>query len=144
MPRVVALWLCSTLACAPLRPLTPQVLVTPASAMPYATFWADETACRRVALLETTAPRQPAQTVLVPAVSALLLFVLGVLLGLATGHLGPGITLGTGAAVWVGETLGSERSDRARQARQRQYDFAYVQCMAAAGHRTPATWWLLP
>jgi hypothetical protein len=67
--------------------------------------------------------------------------VVGTALGAAAGAAfggGQGAAIGAGAGLLAGSAVGMNGAQGSAYDVQRRYDYAYMQCMYAAGHRIPA------
>ena len=127
-----ALGACSTI------PTGPSVLAMPGSGKNFDQFRADDAMCRQYAQQQTggMTPDQAAvdSGVRSAAVGALV----GAAAGAAiNGQHGAGV--GAGAGLLFGALSGAGAANRSGYGSQRQYDFGYMQCMYAQGHRVPVS-----
>lgn len=117
-------------------PTGPSVLALAGSGKSFEQFRNDDVLCRQYAL-EQLGGKTPDRVANESAVrSAVVGGAVGALAGAAIGgHEGAGV--GAGAGLVVGSVAGSGAADASWSGLQRRYDFAYVQCMYANGHRVP-------
>jgi hypothetical protein len=134
MPLLALLMIggCTTL------PSGPGVMALPGSGKSFDQFRADDTDCRQYASAQMggTAPNQAATD------SGLKSAAVGTVIGAAAGAAiggsrGAGVGAGTGLA--VGALAGTGAAEGSAYELQRRYDFAYVQCMYAKGHKVPVS-----
>jgi len=117
-------------------PTGPDVLALPGSGKSFEQFRGDDGSCRQYAT-EQLGGKTASQAANESAVrSAVVGTAVGAVAGAAIGgHEGAGVGAGTG--LLVGSVAGSGAADSSWQGMQQRYDFAYVQCMYAKGHRIP-------
>ena len=117
-------------------PSGPDVLALPGSGKSFEQFRGDDFWCQHYAA-DQLGGKTPAQAANESATrSAVVGTVVGAVAGAAIGgHEGAGVGAGTGLV--VGSVAGSGAADSSAYSLQRRYDFAYVQCMYAKGHRVP-------
>jgi hypothetical protein len=124
-------------ACATL-PSGPGVMALPGSGRSFDQFRADDFDCRPFASYQVggTTPNQAATNsgVNSAAVGALVGAAAGAAIG---GSRGAGVGAGTGLA--VGTLAGTGAADSSAYGLQRRYDYAYIQCMYAKGHKVPVS-----
>lgn len=133
LPTLVALLLLG--ACNSM-PTGPDILALPGSGKSLEQFRSDDVLCRQYAL-EQLGGKTPGQAANESTVrSAVVGSAVGAVAGAASGgHEGAGVGAGTGLV--VGSVAGSGAANASWSEMQRRYDFAYVQCMYAKGHRIP-------
>ena len=140
LDRLIGILLGATLlaGCAVL-PAGPTVSVLPGSSVPFTVFQADDSACRSFAF-SAVDPNAPAIAGAESAVgSALLGAAIGALFGAATGDAGAGAAIGGGTGLLFGSAVGADRANATAYYGQQRYNYAYVQCMYARGHRVPVS-----
>jgi len=133
LPSLAAVLLLS--ACAT-TPTGPEVLALPGNGKSLEQFRGDDAVCRQYAIdhLGGKTPSQAANDDAVP--NAVVGTAVGAVAGAAIGgHEGAGVGAGTGLV--VGSVAGNGATDSSWTSSQKRYDFAYVQCMYAQGHRIP-------
>lgn len=119
-------------------PTGPSVLVLPGTGKNFEQFRVDEMSCRQYAFerLGGTVPRQAASDSMVR--SAAVGTIVGAAAGAAIdGSQGAGIGAGTGLV--VGSMAGASAGEAAGYGSQQRYDYAFIQCMYAKGHRVPVS-----
>ena len=117
-------------------PSGPSVLVLPGSGKSFDQFRLDDTVCRQYAY-EQVGGLTPGQAASQSAVSSA---AVGTAVGAATGAAiggGEGAAVGAGAGLAGGSVVGAGAGQASGYDVQRRYDYAYVQCMYAKGHRVP-------
>jgi len=117
-------------------PSGPSVLVLPGSGKSFDQFRLDDTVCRQYAY-EQVGGLTPGQAASQSAVSSA---AVGTAVGAATGAAiggGEGAAVGAGAGLAGGSLVGAGAGQASGYDVQRRYDYAYVQCMYAKGHRVP-------
>lgn len=117
-------------------PTGPSVMVLPGSTKSFEQFRVDDTVCQQYAL-EQIGGKTLKRTAMESAVSSAAVgTVVGAAAGAAMGgHEGAGVGAGTG--LLLGSAAGAGAAERSTYGMQRRYDFAYMQCMYAKGHRVP-------
>jgi hypothetical protein len=119
-------------------PSGPGVMVLPGSGKSFDQFRADDLDCRQFASAQVggTAPNQAATDsgVKSAAVGTLVGAVAGAAIG---GSSGAAVGAGTGLA--VGALAGTGAAEGSAYGLQRRYDYAYIQCMYAKGHKVPVS-----
>ena len=139
LPLRLAL-VCATLllgACASI-PSGPGVMVLPGTGKNFDQFRADDADCRQYAGMQTggDSPNQTAGDSM--ARSAAVGTAIGAVAGAAIGgQSGAGVGAGTGLA--VGALAGSGAGNTSAYGVQQRYDYAYMQCMYAKGHKIPVS-----
>jgi hypothetical protein len=119
-------------------PSGPSVLVLPGTGKNFDQFRADDLDCRQYANFQVggVTPNQAAGDSV--ARSAVLGTVVGAAAGAAIGGQS-GAAVGAGGGLLVGSAAGAGAGDRSAYGVQRRYDYAFVQCMYAKGHRIPVS-----
>jgi len=112
----------------------PSVLVLPGAGKNFDQFRSDDFECRQYASVQVggSTPGQAATDSGVR--SAALGTIIGAAAGAAIGG-GRGAAAGAGGGLLIGSLAGTEAGTSSGYGVQRRYDFAYVQCMYAMGHR---------
>jgi hypothetical protein len=118
-------------------PKGPSVMVLPGTGKSFDQFRYDDVECRQFADVQIggTSPSDAA------ADSAAKSAVVGTVVGAAAGAaLGgrSGAAVGAGGGLLVGSAAGAGAGETSAYGLQRRYDYAYMQCMYAKGHRVPA------
>lgn len=124
-------------ACASI-PSGPGVLVLPGTGKSFDQFRADDADCRQYAnyQLNGNSPNQIAGDSV--AKSAALGTAVGAVAGAAIGgQSGAGVGAGTGLA--VGALAGTGAGNASAYGVQQRYDYAFMQCMYAKGHKIPVS-----
>ncbi|SAK44859.1 hypothetical protein AWB81_00329 [Caballeronia arationis] len=119
-------------------PTTPSVMALPGTGKTFDQFRADDGACREFAYHQVggVTADQAATT------SALGSAAVGTALGAAAGAAfngGAGAAAGAGVGLLAGSLVGFGNAQGAGYEVQRRYDYAYLQCMYAAGDRVPVS-----
>jgi uncharacterized protein YcfJ len=124
-------------ACAT-TPTGPEILALPGSGKSLEQFRSDDVVCRQYAV-DQLGGKTPSQAANDSALrSAVVGTAVGAVAGAAIGgHEGAGAGVGAGTGLVVGSVAGSGAADSSWTSAQKRYDFAYVQCMYAQGHRIP-------
>ena len=118
-------------------PSGPNVMVLPGTGKSFDTFRNDDYQCRGFAQSQlggatpTTAMQESG------ANTAALSTLLGAAAGAAING-GQGAAVGAGTGLAVGGLAGASAGQASGYGLQRRYDYAYLQCMYAQGHRIPA------
>ena len=119
-------------------PSGPSVMVLPGTGKSFDQFRSDDLECRDYASMQVggaTASQAASDSV---AKSAALGTVVGAAAGAAIGgQSGAGVGAGTG--LLVGTLAGSGAADASAYGLQRRYDYAFIQCMYAKGHKVPVS-----
>lgn len=124
-------------ACATV-PSGPGVLVLPGTGKSFDRFRADDFDCRQFASAQVggTTPNQAASDSGVKSAAV------GTLVGAAAGAAingGSGAAVGAGAGLAVGALAGTGAAEGSAHNLQRRYDYGYIQCMYAKGHKVPVS-----
>jgi len=124
-------------ACATL-PSGPGVMVLPGTGKNFDQFRADDFDCRQFSSMQVggAAPNQAA------ADSGLKSAAVGTVVGAAAGAAiggGRGAAVGAGTGLAVGALAGTGAAENSAYGLQRRYDYAYIQCMYAKGHKVPVS-----
>ncbi len=119
-------------------PSGPGVLVLPGSGKSFGQFHADDYECRQFASTEVggTTPNQAASD------SAVKSAAVGTLIGAAAGAAvngGKGAAVGAAGGLAVGAVAGTGAAEDSPYIVQRRYDYGYMQCMYAKGHKVPVS-----
>ncbi len=119
-----------------MMPTGPSLLVLPGTGKTYEQFRSDDYYCRQMALMQVggVTPQMAA------AQSGLTSAAVGTALGAATGAAvggGQGAAVGAGVGLAGGGLAGAGMAESAGSSSQQRYDYAYIQCMYAKGHRVP-------
>lgn len=119
-------------------PTGPSVMTLPGSGKSFEQFRSDDYYCREYAAEQIggRTPRQLSQTSGIE--SAAIGAGLGAAAGAAIGG-GPGAAIGAGAGLLGGSAIGSGTATTSGYIGQQRYDFSYIQCMYAKGHRVPVS-----
>lgn len=124
-------------ACATL-PSGPSVLVLPGTGKSFDAFRADELTCRHYALEQIGGATPAAAASDSGLRSAAIGTAVGAAAGAAVGG-GRGAGVGAGAGLVIGGLSGVSAAETSSYGTQRRYDYAFVQCMYAKGHRVPVS-----
>ena len=119
-----------------MTPTGPSVLVLPGTGKTYEQFRSDDYYCRQIALMQIggVTPQMSA------AQSGLTSAALGTAVGAASGAAiggGQGAAVGAGGGLAGGSMVGAGMAESAGSDTQQRYDYGYIQCMYAKGHRVP-------
>ena len=126
------------LAACTILPTGPSVLVLPGTTKNFDQFRGDDVQCRQFAY-EEAGGATPARVAADSGVrSAAVGTALGAIAGAAIGG-GRGAGVGAATGLIIGGTAGVGAAEYSESRAQRRYDFAYVQCMYAKGHRVPVS-----
>jgi len=119
-------------------PSGPSVMVLPGTGKSFDQFRADDMDCRQFAYSQVggTDANQVASESAVK--SAAVGTVIGAAAGAAIGGRS-GAAVGAGGGLLVGSAAGADAADRSAYGVQRRYDYAFVQCMYAKGHKVPVS-----
>lgn len=132
---LILLIVCLFTACVHI-PSGPSVMILPGSGKSFDQFRADEYECRQYAY-EQVGGNMPRQASRMSGVeSAVIGAGLGAAAGAAIGG-GHGAAIGAGTGLLMGGLVGSGTATTSGYASQQRYDFSYIQCMYAKGHRVP-------
>jgi hypothetical protein len=126
----------ASLGACTVMPTGPSVMALPGTGKSFDQFRADDYNCRQYALGQVggVSANQAATTAGVG--SAALGTAVGAAAGAAFGG-GRGAAVGAGAGLLTGSAIGMGTAQGSAYDIQRRYDYAYVQCMYAAGERVP-------
>ncbi|NMG77653.1 YMGG-like glycine zipper-containing protein, partial [Aromatoleum diolicum] len=119
-------------------PVGPSMLVLPGTGSSFSEFRADDLACRQYAY-DYIGGRSAEQRASESGVASA---VVGTAIGAAVGAAvdgGRGAGVGAGAGLLIGSAAGTEAAQTSAYGAQRRYDYAYIQCMYASGHRVPVS-----
>lgn len=134
-PFIPLLGLMALSACTTM-PSGPSVLVLPGRGQSFDQFRADDYACRQYAY-EQIGGRTPDQAAATSGVrSAAVGTAVGAVAGAAIAGR-EGAAVGAGTGLLVGSAAGAGAAETSSYGLQRRYDYGYVQCMYAKGHRVP-------
>lgn len=119
-------------------PSGPGVLVLPGTGKSFDRFRADDFDCRQFASAQVggTTSNQAASDSGVKSAAV------GTLIGAAAGAAidgGSGAAVGAGAGLAVGALAGTGAAKSSAYNLQRRYDYGYIQCMYAKGHKVPVS-----
>lgn len=136
--RVLLLITLLTVGACAIVPTGPGVMALPGTGKNFDQFRADDFECRQYASAQTggATPSQAAADsgVTSAAVGALIGAVAGAAID---GGRGAGVGAGTGLA--IGALAGTGAAESSSYGLQRRYDYAYIQCMYAKGHKVPVS-----
>ncbi|RFC39591.1 MAG: Glycine-zipper containing OmpA-like membrane domain-containing protein [Candidatus Nitrotoga sp. CP45] len=119
-------------------PAGPGMLVLPGTGKSFNQFRFDEDDCRQYASAQVGGRTANQAATDSGVKSAVVGTVVGVTAGaLLGGNSGAGI--GAGSGLLIGSAIGAGTGDSSGYNLQQRYDFAYVQCMYAKGHRVPVS-----
>lgn len=119
-------------------PTGPSVMVLPGTGKSFDQFRYDDTICRQFALEQAGGSTAGETADSSMARSAAAGTLIGAVAGAAIGgNQGAGIGAGTG--LLMGSLAGSSTSQASAYGGQRRYDYAFIQCMYAKGHRVPVS-----
>ncbi|WP_018439031.1 YMGG-like glycine zipper-containing protein [Trinickia symbiotica] len=126
----------AALAGCTVMPSGPTVMALPGTGKTFDQFRADDASCRQYAFQQVggVSTQQAANN------SAVGSAVVGTAVGAAAGAAfggGQGAAIGAGAGLLGGSAIGAGNAQGSAYGIQRRYDYAYVQCMYAAGDRVP-------
>lgn len=119
-------------------PTGPSVLVLPGTGKTFDQFRSDDMLCRQYALEQIggSKPKQAADESMARSIGAGA--VIGAVAGAAIGG-NRGAAVGAGTGVVAGSMAGASAAESSGYGSQRRYDYAYIQCMYANGHRVPVS-----
>jgi len=136
--RLIPLLALLLLAACATVPSGPGVMALPGTGKSFDQFRADDFDCRQFASYQvggTTTTQAASDS---GATSAAVGTLIGAAAGAAIGgSRGAGVGAGTGLA--VGALAGTGAADSSAYGLQRRYDFGYIQCMYARGHKVPVS-----
>jgi uncharacterized protein YcfJ len=119
-----------------MTPTGPSMLVLPGTGKPYEQFRSDDFYCRQMALMQVGGVTPQVAAAQSGVGSAAVGTALGAATGAAVGG-GQGAAVGAGVGLAGGSLVGTGMAENAGGGTQLRYDYAYVQCMYAKGHRVP-------
>ena len=119
-------------------PSGPGVMALPGTGKSFDQFRADDFDCRQFASAQVggAAPNQAATDIGVKSAA------IGTLVGAAAGAAiggSRGAAAGAGTGLAVGALAGTGAAEGSAYGLQRRYDYAYIQCMYANGHKVPVS-----
>jgi len=117
-------------------PTGPSVMALPGSTKTFDQFRADDSSCRQFALNQVGGVDANQAATNSAVGSAVVGTALGAAAGAAFGG-GSGAAIGAGAGLLTGSAFGVGASQASGYTVQQRYDYAYLQCMYAAGERVP-------
>jgi hypothetical protein len=119
-------------------PQSPSVLVLPGTGKSFDQFRYDDLECRDFAHVQVggTSPSQAVSDSV--AKSAVVGTVVGAAAGAALGGRS-GAAAGAGGGLLIGSAAGAGAGETSGYAVQKRYDYAFVQCMYAKGHKVPVS-----
>lgn len=122
-------------ACA-VMPDGPSVMALPGTGKTFDQFRADDYSCRQYATQQIGGTNAAEASTVSGVGSAIVGTALGAAAGAAFGGHN-GAAVGAGAGLLAGSLFGTSNAQASGYTVQRRYDFAYTQCMYAAGERVP-------
>ncbi len=117
-------------------PTGPSVMALPGSTKTFDQFRADDNSCRQFALQQVGGVDANQAATNSAVGSAVVGTALGAAAGAAFGG-GSGAAIGAGAGLLTGSAFGVGASQASGYNVQQRYDYAYLQCMYAAGDKVP-------
>jgi outer membrane lipoprotein SlyB len=117
-------------------PSGPSVMALPGSTKTFDQFRADDNSCRQFALQQVGGVDANQAATSSAVGSAVVGTALGAAAGAAFGG-GSGAAIGAGAGLLTGSAFGVGASQASGYNVQQRYDYAYLQCMYAAGDKVP-------
>jgi len=126
--------LCS---CIVMPPNQPTVLALPGTGKSFEQFNADNNDCKHFASAQVNGQTPDSVAMDSGTRSAALGTILGAAAGAAING-GQGAAVGAGTGLAIGGLAGTDTAAISTSLLQQRYDFGYVQCMYAKGHRVPA------
>lgn len=117
-------------------PTGPSVMALPGSTKTFDQFRADDSSCRQFALNQVGGVDANQAATNSAVGSAVVGTALGAAAGAAFGG-GSGAAIGAGAGLLTGSAFGVGASQASGYNVQQRYDYAYLQCMYAAGDKVP-------
>jgi len=124
-------------ACATV-PSGPSIMVLPGTGKTFDQFRADDYDCRQFANIQVGGADANQAAADSAARSAVLGTAVGAAAGAAIGGRS-GAAVGAGGGLLVGSAAGADAGDRSAYGLQRRYDYAFIQCMYAKGHKVPVS-----
>lgn len=132
MLALLALGACVT------APTGPSVLALPGTGKSFDQFRADDASCRQYAQLQQNGMSAEQAAADSGLRSAAVGTVLGAVAGAAING-GHGAGVGAGVGLAMGGLAGVGAANSSSYGAQQRYDYSYVQCMYAQGHRVPVS-----
>lgn len=117
-------------------PTGPSVMALPGSTKTFDQFRADDASCRQFALQQVGGVDANQAATNSAVGSAIVGTAIGAAAGAAFGG-GSGAAIGAGAGLLTGSAYGAGASQASGYNVQQRYDYAYLQCMYAAGDKVP-------
>lgn len=117
-------------------PSGPSVMALPGTGKSFDQFRADDASCRQYAFVQVGGVNAGQAATTSAIGSAALGTAVGAAAGAAFGG-GQGAAIGAGAGLLAGGAVGAGTAQTSGYGVQRRYDYAYIQCMYAAGDRVP-------
>lgn len=135
--RIALLLLAATgLSACTVMPTGPSVMALPGSTKTFDQFRADDGSCRQFALSQVGGVDANQAATNSAVGSAVVGTAIGAAAGAAFGG-GTGAAIGAGAGLLTGSAVGMGTSQASGYNVQQRYDYAYLQCMYAAGEKVP-------
>ncbi len=119
-------------------PKGPSVMVLPGSGKSFDQFRYDDGECRQFADVQVGGASASDAAADSAAKSAVVGTVIGAAAGAALGGRS-GAASGAGGGLLVGSAAGAGAAETSGYGLQRRYDYAYIQCMYAKGHKVPVS-----
>jgi hypothetical protein len=132
LPGVLLLGACVSM------PSGPSVMVLPGSGKSFDQFRYDDADCRQFANVQVGGASASDAAADSFAKSAVVGTVVGAAAGAALGGRS-GAAVGAGGGLLLGSAAGAGAADTSSYGLQRRYDYAYIQCMYAKGHKVPVS-----
>ncbi|HMH18139.1 MAG TPA: hypothetical protein VK572_08330 [Burkholderiales bacterium] len=132
LPGVLLLGACVSM------PSGPSVMVLPGSGKSFDQFRYDDADCRQFANVQVGGASASDAAADSFAKSAAVGTVVGAAAGAALGGRS-GAAVGAGGGLLLGSAAGAGAADTSSYGLQRRYDYAYIQCMYAKGHKVPVS-----
>lgn len=126
----------AALAGCTVMPTGPSVMALPGTGKTFDQFRADDASCRQYAFSQVGGVSAGQGATSSAVGSAVLGTAVGAAAGAAFGG-GEGAAIGAGAGLLAGGAMGTGAAQTSAYGIQQRYDYAYVQCMYAAGERVP-------
>ena|SRR5882762_615184 len=119
-------------------PKGPSVMVLPGTGKSFDQFRYDDLECRNFANVQVGGASPSDAAADSVAKSAVLGTVVGAAAGAALGGQS-GAAAGAGGGLLIGSAAGAGAGETSAYGLQRRYDYAYIQCMYAKGHKVPVS-----
>ncbi|QSN64910.1 glycine zipper family protein [Caballeronia sp. M1242] len=136
--RLVFLLALTGLSACTVMPSGPSVMALPGSTKTFDQFRADDASCRQFALQQVGGVSADQAATNSAVGSAVVGTAIGAAAGAAFGG-GSGAAIGAGAGLLTGSAFGVGAAQSSGYGVQRSYDYAYLQCMYAAGDKVPVS-----